>query len=244
MIEEDEERKAINSYIRLLRKALTDGKVSLDERGLLDQLTMDLHLDRSYFKKLESWEYFRFRYLRLGDVDPKIKHNILNDVMEKDPENPYAPLYKGVLLYTEGALEEALEFFQKSLDLYPENSLAWYWKARTFIRLGRIEDALDCLEEAVEHDPEHFTSWLLMAQTHKERGNIEKALACINQAIESSPSTLHGYLERGRIHFALGNLKEAQRDLRRVLQMDAKNKDAWELLEKVQETMESYMEKE
>jgi len=116
MIEEDEERKAINSYIRLLRKALTDGKVSLDERGLLDQLTMDLHLDRSYFKKLESWEYFRFRYLRLGDVDPKIKHNILNDVMEKDPENPYAPLYKGVLLYTEGALEEALEFFQKSLE--------------------------------------------------------------------------------------------------------------------------------
>ena len=50
-------------------------------------------------------------------------------------------------------MDEAIECFEKVLEIDPNDARAWYNKVTTCIVIGRAEEAVTCLDKAVEIDP-------------------------------------------------------------------------------------------
>lgn len=88
----------------------------------------------------------------LAEDDLELRVRYLSKALAMNPA--YLPAWgmKGNTLFDLGRYDEALECFNKSLELHP-SSLVCYKKAICFHRGGRRDEALRCLGEAVEICP-------------------------------------------------------------------------------------------
>ena len=55
---------------------------------------------------------------------------------------------KGKALYELGRPEEAIECFDKAIELDPKKASAWYNKGTALTSLGRPEEAIECFDKA------------------------------------------------------------------------------------------------
>tara|TARA_B100000586_G_C19801355_1_gene298256 strand:- start:38 stop:490 length:453 start_codon:yes stop_codon:yes gene_type:complete len=55
---------------------------------------------------------------------------------------------KGKALYELGRPEEAIECFDKAIELDPKKASAWYNKGTALTNLGRPEEAIECFDKA------------------------------------------------------------------------------------------------
>jgi len=60
---------------------------------------------------------------------------------------------QGVSVQNKGRLEDAVEAFEKALELDPKNGDAWFRKAFCLHELGRYKEAMDSVGKALEIDP-------------------------------------------------------------------------------------------
>jgi tetratricopeptide (TPR) repeat protein len=75
--------------------------------------------------------------------------------MELDPTNADAWGNKGAALLTLSRYQEALPYFNKSLELNPESAYMWDNRAQTYAFLGEKENALKDLAQAIKLDPKY-----------------------------------------------------------------------------------------
>ena len=73
---------------------------------------------------------------------------LINVAIASETESAEVWFNKGVDLYEQGKYEDALECFDKAIELDPDFSDAWYNKGLVLQYLGREEEAQKCYEEA------------------------------------------------------------------------------------------------
>jgi len=61
---------------------------------------------------------------------------------------------KGVELTQKSRYEEALECFDKAIELEPKSEIAWNTRGLLLERLGRYSEAVASFDEAIKFDPE------------------------------------------------------------------------------------------
>ena len=66
---------------------------------------------------------------------------------------------RGITLLQAGRYEEALEAFNKAIDINPGNADAWRNKGTVLGRLGKDVSALGAITRAIELDPDSAASW-------------------------------------------------------------------------------------
>jgi len=66
---------------------------------------------------------------------------------------------KGDALAKSGRHQEALQCFDKALEIDPKDAKAWALKGATLGMLNRHEEALQCLDKALELDPRYAMAW-------------------------------------------------------------------------------------
>ncbi len=85
--------------------------------------------------------------------------------------------------------EEALPFFDKSLQLSPRFCLAWINKGIALKNLGRIDEAIACYDHVIEDiDPRYKKAWGNKANTLIGVGDLDSARACVDKALEIDPN--------------------------------------------------------
>jgi tetratricopeptide (TPR) repeat protein len=96
----------------------------------------------------------------------------LRGALARDPDQPEAANMHGILLHTEGRLEEALVAFRKAESLghhaAPSN------RGNTLLDLGRMEEALEAHQSAVDLEPTHPGAQYNLALTQLRLGHWEK----------------------------------------------------------------------
>jgi tetratricopeptide (TPR) repeat protein len=66
--------------------------------------------------------------------------------------------YKGLDLGTEGKYDEAIQCYDKAIEIDPKHVYAWYNKGLALYYMGKYEEAIKCYDEAIKLAPEYTSA--------------------------------------------------------------------------------------
>ncbi|MEM7161471.1 MAG: tetratricopeptide repeat protein [Bacteroidota bacterium] len=113
-------------------------------------------------------------------------------------------------------IEEALEAFQKALNIVPNDPTAKYEVARIYFDQKRVEDCQNAMLDVVkvENDNEWYNA--LLAQTYMAQNNLEPALKLYEKILNDHPDKKDYLFEIANINLYLGKNKEALETFDRI----------------------------
>ena len=129
---------------------------------------------------------------------------ILRQVMQKQPNHPFALHLMGIIAHRAGRAELAIELIGKAIDILPNN-------AQFHTNIGEMHRMLKHLDNAIRHgeqatrlEPNNATALSNLGIAWYDNKDYERAAACQNKALEINPN----------LPQALNNLGSIQRELK------------------------------
>ncbi|MDX1975820.1 MAG: M48 family metalloprotease [Rickettsiales bacterium] len=123
-------------------------------------------------------------YYKMPDLNRSLKE--MDALLIEAPEDPYLNELKGQILFENGKVTEALNYYEKAIKYVPNNSLI-------LTDLGKVElaqkpplltSAIAHLERATQLDNSNGTAWRFLATAYGKSGNLAlSALALAEEAL-------------------------------------------------------------
>jgi len=126
-----------------------------------------------------------------------------------------------------GEYEEAVESYDRAINLDLYNPDLWYNKGLALTRLGRYEEALECYQRATNIKPFDADLWLSRGATLSGLGKYEEALECYDRAIEFDSENSDAWNNRGTVLAKLDRREEALESYDRAVEIEPEDADAW-----------------
>lgn len=138
---------------------------------------------------------------------------------DTEDENSAESWYlKGYQLVSNGYYEEALQAYDKSLEIDPENATAWLDKALIYDILAKQArlKAIDLFDEDLEESPEDARAWwgrgvalYGLERPEEAREAWERALEIYNETLASNLEDAEAWFDKAEILISLGRNEEA-----------------------------------
>ncbi len=111
--------------------------------------------------------------------------------------------------------QEAIQCFDRVLELEPMNGQAWNSRGVCLKELGRYEEALQCFERVIDSNDEdvYYNKGETLEKMGEESGNYShylEAIKCFDQVISMNPSHVNALNYRGVCLKQLGRAEEAR----------------------------------
>ncbi|MBW9223743.1 tetratricopeptide repeat protein [Methanothermococcus sp. SCGC AD-155-E23] len=134
-------------------------------------------------------------------------------------------LSEGDILYEQGRYEEALEYFDKVLEINPNCADAWSRKGLTLARLGRYEEAIRCFDKSLSIRNDFEIIWAKKKVEWKiEEKNIEKIIEDTKKEIAAVKSRYNVEEAEDIISMAEEAFKRGYRYKAKTLALEAKER--------------------
>ena len=127
-------------------------------------------------------------------------------------------LRRGYAHLERNRLSDALEEFDRAVELDPDNPDAYFWRARTLIKARRYDEAEEDLKKAVDLNPRSATAYDAMGWMYMQQKQWDKGIAALDRSIELKPDTGWAYGNRGYIYRQKGELRQALDDAEKACQ--------------------------
>ncbi len=128
---------------------------------------------------------------------------------EKEKRLRAQTLYEiGQHLFLEGELEEAMNYFQKSLQLHPSIE-SHIGLAEVYEQMGMLDEAIEECRKAIDIDETHHLPYSRIAQIHYELHDFEVAEEWARRGLNLAQWKAPLYHILGRIHEKQGRWVEA-----------------------------------
>lgn len=138
-------------------------------------------------------------------------------------------------------LREALEAYDKAIEINSKNHEAYYHKGLVHCRIREFDEALKDFADALVIDPENAEIWYHKGIVLSQIPNYEDAIKSYNEVIKIDPLYFVGYANERKIHphvafswlykgislSKLGRYDEADQAYSKALEIDQENKMAW-----------------
>ena len=108
-------------------------------------------------------------------------------------------------LYIKGKYKEALEFYDRALEINSKNGELWFDKGESLCGLGRYEEAVACYDRALELKPEDGHIWYGKGEALRNSGKYYEAITCYDKTVEFDPLAGSAWYGRGEALNCLGN---------------------------------------
>jgi tetratricopeptide (TPR) repeat protein len=122
-------------------------------------------------------------------------------------------LNQGQALTFDRQYSEALEAFEKAIELQPELAEAWFGKAKALRRAERYDEAFLAIEQAMhltaEDVSQHYRCWHEKADVLRNLERYEEALVAYEKAIALNPNSGDTWKRHGYTLTKLGRYSEA-----------------------------------
>ena len=105
--------------------------------------------------------------------------------------------------------EEALECFNRALEIDPENGDAWCFKGMTLYFLEKDSQAITCLEKAIKINPENGNAWYYKGWCLYMLEQDEEAIECFNKAISINSNDYAAWFGKGKCFYMMGDYETA-----------------------------------
>jgi len=121
---------------------------------------------------------------------------------------------KGQELFMNGSMEEAIEAYDKAIELTPQYGMAWGGKATMLSILGRYDESLDAYDKAIETWPANDTEriselWVFKGNTFQLTGRPKEAFEAFDEAIRIYPQNFDAWMWMGESLKNLGQYNES-----------------------------------
>ena len=91
---------------------------------------------------------------------------------------------KGGTLYFQGKYDEAIECYDKAIEIDPDSSVVWNNKGLALNALGKYEEAIACYDRVIEIDPQDADAWNNKGLALDSLGNTSEAKKCYEKSKE------------------------------------------------------------
>lgn len=108
-----------------------------------------------------------------------------------------------------GKLEEAINHYQKALQIQPDCVEALNQLGEIYYLQGKIEEALAQIQQAIKIQPDFAEAYKTLGNLLQFQGKIEAAMRAYSKAIEIKPDFAEAYVNLGNMFYKQGRLDEA-----------------------------------
>ena len=143
------------------------------------------------------------------------------------PDSARGWIQKGNALFYQGRYIEAIQCYDRAIEIDSNYADAWNNKGVSLNILGRYEEALDATNEAIELDLQYPDAWNNKGVALNNLGRYEEALNATNKAIELYPEYSEAWNNRGASLNNLGRYEEALEAVNRSIELDPQYPDSW-----------------
>ncbi|MDR2205125.1 MAG: tetratricopeptide repeat protein [Flavobacteriaceae bacterium] len=116
---------------------------------------------------------------------------------------------KGSEHFSKGEYQEAIECYDKAIDINPDYAEAYNNKGSALGILGKYEEAIECYDKAIELKPDNAEAYYNKGITLSYLGKYQEAVECYDKAIELKPDNAEVYINKGNALSNLGKHQEA-----------------------------------
>jgi Tfp pilus assembly protein PilF len=127
-------------------------------------------------------------------------------------------LRQGYAYFEKNRLSDALEEFDRAVEIDPGNADAYYWRARALTKAGRYDGAVEDLKKAVDLNPRFAAAYDTMGWLYLQLRQWDKGIAALDRSIELKPDDGWAYTNRGYMYRQKGDLKQALNDAENACQ--------------------------
>jgi tetratricopeptide (TPR) repeat protein len=161
-----------------------------------------------------------------GDVlfnigEYKKSHNMLHALSRSHPSNKKVWNNLGVTIARLGKDTEALEFYDRALEIDSAYGSAWFNKGKALFRLGMKKKALECFRKATKYSPENKSAWNNLGVTLRQLKRYKESIKCYNKALKIYSEYPWAWHNKGVALMELKRYKQAMQCFDRALQIDS-----------------------
>jgi Flp pilus assembly protein TadD len=134
---------------------------------------------------------------------------------------------KGVAFDRQKRTEEAIDAYNKALEINPHDVRSLFNKGVDLQMLGRTDEALACYETALSVTPNDAEIWSNKGIALRMMGRTDEAVQCYDRAIELNPRDAGVWSNRGVALRAVGRMEEAIQSYNRALDINPNDAGVW-----------------
>jgi len=150
-----------------------------------------------------------------------------NNVIKEDQTVALAYNNRAALFLDQDLLKEALDDFNKAIQLRPRYSEAYVNRAAVFARQNKYSEAMSDYDKAIELQPAFPKAYNNRGMLQLGLQKFDGALKDFNKAIELKPDFAVAYNNRGNLFLDENKYEEAMRDYNKSIELDADHVQAY-----------------
>jgi Flp pilus assembly protein TadD len=148
---------------------------------------------------------------------------LVKDLAKKAPRHPLGWNLLGVIASEDGEVDEAIDYFEKAVELAPRDAGIRSNLGEAYRMAGRAEDAAACLEAALSLDPGLASTLVHHGLAMCDLDRPGAAVASLESALQIDSDLVEAHQALGRAHLQLARYQDALAHLRRAQALSPDN---------------------
>jgi Flp pilus assembly protein TadD len=157
-----------------------------------------------------SWQYARVF---------KDEATLWSYMLEKDPNCWPAYTNLGIDLSHDGRNDEAIDFFQKSLELHPGDPRTENDLGVLLTQKGKVDEAMKHFQKALDSVPVYAHAHFHLGNILAQRGQLDDAISHYRKALENSPYDPETHVALGVALAQKGEVEEAKNHFQKAVEL-------------------------
>jgi protein O-mannosyl-transferase len=150
-----------------------------------------------------------------------------NDVINQYPNSSFAYNGRGYFLFNQANYNEAINDFNKSIELDPADAHAYNLRGMVFMNNNRNEDAVNDFNKAIQLDPGNADTYVNRGWVFMNEGRNNEAIEDYNKAIKLDPDYEVAYNNRGIYFINENRNNEAIKDFDKAIELNPSYAEAY-----------------
>jgi len=123
--------------------------------------------------------------------------------------------------------KDALDAYNRAVELRPDYVEAWKGQGNTLLELKRYEDALNAYDKAIQIQPNYLEAWMGRGNALDRLQRYEDAINSFDGALKIQPNHLEAWNERGNVQIKLQQYSEAIASFDKAVKIQPNYSPAW-----------------
>lgn len=147
---------------------------------------------------------------------------IVDQLIQDYPDEATAFIGRGVILETVGKIPEAIESFQKAIEMDTQgdySSYAYSGLGRIYLNSNEFDKAIESLKHAIEEDENNVEAYMNLGFAYFTQKDYAQAVQAFSSAIDVDPSS-DAYNARGQSHYYNQDIEAALVDYNQAIELN------------------------
>ena len=141
------------------------------------------------------------------------------ELLRSYPQSLLVINFLAAALQAQGKSDQALQAYDRSIQLKPDDAKTYDNRGLTLKALGRLQEAVQSYEKAIQLQPDFAQAYYNLGIALQQLEQLELAAASFTMAIRLKPDFAEAYINRGNAEINLGELEHAVKSYEQAIRL-------------------------